>query len=252
MKDILLFSSGLDSYLGWEYLKRPECLYLPVRHVYMPQELFVIDRLKDELGIDVRIHSTFDFEDLEEDSAFIPARNMYFVLYAANYGDRIFLVTQQGEESYRDTTPHFFVQASKLLTYLYEKKKLVDSPFWRMTKVDSVKWYLDQGLPAENLLKTWSCHHPANATSKDHTHRGIYRDERWVNASTYWKHCGHCNACFRRWIAFMANGIDEDWANDPMQSPVLGEYIRKMKAGEYDKRRAEQTLEVLRKAGAIR
>lgn len=234
MKKILLFSSGLDSYLAWHYLGKPMCAYFPIGHKYEKQELDAIEYFQNKEGMDCRVTPVFDFAELEEDNAFIPARNLYFLLYAANYGEQIYLVTQKGEESYKDTKADFFVMAQRMISYLLDRKVQIDSPFWSMTKQDSVKWYLDKGLPVLNLLKTWSCHHPV-----------------MIGEETY--HCGECNACFRRWVSFEYNNIccDGLFATPPHEAKVVDEYITKLQSGQYDERRTQQTLDVLRRFGRL-
>ena len=85
---ILLFSGGLDSYIAWDYLGRPKTLYFDIGHKYCVHE---IERIK-ELVPDTIIDSRLRLSDWEEKDANIPMRNVFFVMMASFYGDRIVLV----------------------------------------------------------------------------------------------------------------------------------------------------------------
>ena len=63
--------------------------------------------------------------------------------------------------------------------------------------------------------------------------------------------CGACSACFRKWIALEAAGI-ESWqwfTKDIREWKGIKEYITRIKKGEYDIQRSQETQAVLEKYG---
>ena len=99
------------------------------------------------------------------------------------------------------------------------------SPFFEMTKTDMVSWYINRGEDPKLLLATRSCF-------------GILHDP-----------CGKCGACFRRWVALTNNGLEEEYVYPITEWEGIPHYIEKMKAGQYDPKRTEETFRALRRAG---
>jgi len=79
-----------------------------------------------------------------------------------------------------------------------------------MTKIDIVRWYLDNVGDVGLLLRTVSCYRP------DESEDCCY--------------CGACPSCFRKWIALRENGIfDLNFYNQGM----LQYYYDRAKSGQY-------------------
>lgn len=219
---ILLYSGGLDSFIAWEYLKRPKTIYFDLRHRYSKHERRAIQKTIPWTIID----SSLNLGHWEKDDADIPMRNAFMIMLASMYDKEIVLVVQKGEMSIPDRSSQFFFSFAAWLNWMKgENGHTLTSPFFDMTKTQMVKWYIDQGLSAHQLVKTRSC----------------FSDEE--------EPCGACGACFRRWVAFRNNGIIEHHKHNIMKWDQIPVYIEKMKAGEYDELRTEETFDALKGAG---
>ena len=93
-----------------------------------------------------------------------------------------------------------------------ERKFEISSPFKDRTKTDLVSIYLHEGGTKENLLQSYSCYEGRE------------------------KHCGHCKACFRKWVALENNGIvtsDGYFKENPWDAPWLEDVLRQIYNGGY-------------------
>lgn len=222
--NILLFSGGLDSYVAYFYLNKPTCLYIDIKHKYAKIEKETIHKLEEFMDQPVSIEDNIlNLSKWEREDAIIPLRNIYMSMIATNYGDNIWLAGVEGDYTH-DKNPIAFKKMSEFLSHSCERKIKVDSPFWKMTKTDHVKWYIDNGYSKKNLINTYSC---------------------FKNGEI---HCGHCPSCFRRWIAFYNNDIVEKYENNPLDWEMIPSYIEKMKNGVYSRKRAEEFFNALFKA----
>jgi len=230
MKEVVLFSGGPDSLIAWEYLKRPDALYIQHGCRYEYKQLEAVEKIAvaTNNGNIIITDKVLDLSQFESEDAHLPLRNMYFSMIAANMGYvKIWLVTQKGEQSIPDRSSEFLERISRELSIHMERTVHVDCIFPQMTKQDMVKWYVDEGLDLELLKATVSCFHPD------------------------YRMCGECPACFRRWIAFEYNGIHEKYRKDLTKWTGTQEYVKKLKNGEYDEDRTKQTLEVLERFSLI-
>lgn len=221
MRDILLFSGGLDSLIGYYYLGEPPVLYCDIGHKYAYKERRVVQEIAKKAKMNLIIEDSLKLGKWEKPDADIPQRNMFLIMMGSYYGDNIHLVVQKGEMSIPDRSKEFFMETSKWVSFLHGKDKRVTTPFSQMTKTQMVKWYLDTGHDSELLLSTTSC----------------YGQEEG--------NCGQCGACFRRWIALESNGLSEPYVNDIKKWEGIKTYVEKMKSGKYDEERAEETKKVL-------
>ena len=225
MKEVVLFSGGPDALIAWEFLKRPDALYVQHNCRYEYKQIKSVLKIKFKAKTSkINLSPTvIDLSEFEQPDANLPLRNMYLCMYAANMGyDVIHIALQKGEQSIPDRTDVFCKKLSDELTCLLEKTIKINPVFTDMTKQDMVKWYVNNGKDIEILKSTVSCFSP------------IFRM------------CGMCKACFRRWIAFEYNDISEEYAHDLTEWEGTYEYIRKIRNGDYDVDRSEQTIEVLR------
>lgn len=221
---ILLYSGGLDSYIAWEYLKRPNTLYSCLNHRYQEHEIDAIVATIPDTIIDRTLNLGL-WEKLDAD---IPMRNAYLCMAASHYDNEICMVVQRGEMLIPDRSPEFFDMMNQYLTFLHEGKvHRVFTPFFDMTKSQMVTWYLDNIGDIPSLLKTRSCY------------------------SQLSEPCGACGACFRRWVSFRFNGIHENMVNDIREWDGTRKYIDKFLKGEYDVQRTDETLTVLKMEGML-
>jgi 7-cyano-7-deazaguanine synthase in queuosine biosynthesis len=229
-KEILCFTSGIDSLIAWFYLKKPKCIYFKLGHRYEEEELASVKKLAEKLKMDLLIKEIPFLGEFEEPDANIPCRNALIMIAASLYADTVWLVVQKGETSIPDRSQEFFRDMNKMVMFLHGKeKKSIRSPFFEMTKQDMCEWFIKNVPKAEELLKmTFSCFNPIKG-----------------------KGCGQCGACFRKFIALEYNGIDTKdlFVNDIKKWEGIKEYAKKFKAGMYDKRRERQTVKVLKEQG---
>ena len=219
---ILLYSGGLDSYIAWEYLKRPKTIYFDLGHQYALYEMMAIHETIPGTKIDDSLH----LGQWEKDDADIPMRNAFMIMIASMYDKDIVLVVQKGEMSIPDRSDQFFFSFPQWLNWMKDESgHTLTSPFFDMTKTQMVEWYVNQGLSTERLVQTRSCF-----SSQDEP-------------------CGACGACFRRWVALMNNGILERHTHNMLHWDQIPVYIEKMKAGKYDELRTEETFKALTEAG---
>ena len=194
MKKVLLYSGGLDSYIGATLLGSEwDLAYFNIGHKYAVNEIETMT----SLGLPFKTHSSLALQEqwVEHESGFIPQRNPLLISLAqAVYdADEIALCAVAGELS-ADKHTRFFTLMSDLLSYTANKSVRVFSPFQKNTKSQIVKKYLEMANPLEPLLNTRSGYSP----EKDN--------------------CGLCQACFRRWVAFENNDLNSyvEWQIEPV------------------------------------
>lgn len=194
MKKVLLYSGGLDSYVGATLLGSEwDLAYFNIGHRYAANEIETMT----SLGLPFKVHSSLALQEqwVEHESGFIPQRNPLLISLAqAIYdADEIALCAVAGELS-ADKHSQFFKLMSEMLSYTANKSVKVFSPFQKNTKSQIVKKYLEMANPLEPLMNTRSCYSPD------------------VN------NCGLCQACFRRWVAFENNGLNDhvEWKTEPV------------------------------------
>lgn len=226
-RQVLLFSGGLDSYPAWHYLGRPPTVYFNLGHRYLGPELAAITELAERCGIPVEISDELNLAQWEAPDAIIPMRNVYLAMLAANRAETAWCVGVRGDHV-ADKSPEAFAEISAFISRYTGSPFTLDSPFWSMTKTEIVAWYLAEGLPAEDLLLTYSC-------SRD--------DESRV-------HCGRCSSCLRRWISLVNNDVTADFELDPWTWERVGSYyVPAMRDGTYPDHRANEFFAALQKVG---
>jgi 7-cyano-7-deazaguanine synthase in queuosine biosynthesis len=212
-KTVLLYSGGMDS-LMIDYLLEPDVLLnISMNSAY--------DKRERESFPDKEILYLDDVINLgryERDDAIVPNRNAHLVLLASHYGETIWLGSVSGDRSF-DKDEIFYNHMETLLNHMWqeqhwteERKFTVSSPFKDRTKTDLVEEYLIKGGSTQSLLHSYSC----------------YEGEQ--------QHCGHCKACFRKWVALENNGIvtdDQYWKEVPWDAPWLEEVLYQIYNGGY-------------------
>lgn len=235
-KQVILFSGGMDSLIGWKYvvtkLNAPlQMLFLKIETSYYVQEFLAAT----ELALLLHQPLLYDFDldwlgcyEWVEQKNRIPMRNVFLVMKAALWGfEKIWLIGQEGELAIPDKCVRFYEEFSEFLTWQMDdgKKYEVCTPFLNMDKVDMVAWWLQTNSSAL-LHKTWGCYSPREQAGRI-------------------VHCGNCGACFRRAVAFELNGIllPEQFAEHPLKSAIARDYAGRV--GEYDEKRQRRIKEAL-------
>lgn len=209
---ILLFSGGLDSYIAWYYLNKPQTVYFSLEHKYDNIERQIVKTLIPETIID---NSLF-LADQEQEDSFIPLRNIYLMMMASKYATTIYLGGVK-EDRAIDNTEKAFLEIGEFLSKYSGKKIQIISPFRHLMKWEIVKWYLDKGLNVDDLYQSVSCY------------------------SGVTNYCGKCKSCFRKWVAFKKNNLYLLFENNEL----VQEYKLNAKNDMYDSERNKFLLEVL-------
>ena len=212
-KSVLLYSGGMDS-LMIDYLLKPDVLL----NISMNSNYDTRERESFPDKEIIFLDDVIDLSRYERDDAIVPNRNAHLVLLASHYGETIWLGSVSGDRSF-DKDQEFYMHMETLLNHMWqtqhwteERRFEIYSPFKDRTKTDLVDEYLMKGGTEESLLKSYSC----------------YEGEE--------KHCGHCKACFRKWVALENNGIItgvEYWQKVPWEASWLDEVLLQIFNGGY-------------------
>ena len=225
-KSVLLYSGGMDSLMIDHLLKPDVLLNISMNSAYDTRERETMDSLihstmetsEQSYKETVFLDDEIDLGRYERDDAIIPNRNAHLVLLASHYGETIWLGSVHGDRSF-DKDEEFYKHMETLLNHMWqeqhwteERKFEISSPFKDRTKTDLVSIYLHEGGTKENLLQSYSCYEGRE------------------------KHCGHCKACFRKWVALENYGITtgiEYWEKVPWEAPWLDEVLIQIFNGGY-------------------
>lgn len=195
-KPILCLSGGIDSTVAWWYLGKPKGIFFALNHKYQDKEIRAIYRLKKLTNdaFNPEIVPNLNLGNYEQPSSYIPNRNLLIASIASNYGNKIYIVGVKGD-NVEDKSPLAFETMSFVLNTIRKPTDLkieICSPFWHMTKTQIITWAIENIPNAEKVLQsTVSCYSPLSVSEHQ---------------------CGACPACFRKWIALEAAGINcADW-----------------------------------------
>lgn len=215
-RSCLLFTGGMDSLIAYHYLAKPDCLYFDLGHRYAEKEKSAVAKLVPS----ARVLSMIKLAKYELSDACIPGRNLYLAMAACSEGyDRISLIVQKDETNIPDRTKLFSMFSSALLSDLFERDIVVDTPFWDMDKTDMLRWYVLNGHDLDAVVNvSTSCYHPS-----------LYQ-------------CGSCSACFRKAVAMANAGLLDlsCFFENPFQSNVAKEYLGSL--AKYPSSRQERIL----------
>lgn len=230
MKDVLLFSCGIDSVSAWFYMNKPKCIYIDMMTPYSKLELKCIKDLEKIIpDLKIEIIKGINLGQFErKKNAFIPNRNLILASLVTDYGNRIILAGIQDDDVV-DKNPKAFKKMSEVLTEINDVGKIeVYSPFWKMSKIKIIRWMLDNVKDAEKILRT--------------------------SVSCYSKNigqCGNCPSCLRKAVAFEMCGLNIDFfKRDVRKSKLIKEYKYKFKnKNNYTQERIDNTMEVFKRWG---
>lgn len=209
IKRAVLFSGGLDSFIAWRLMDRPDnhpyLFFMDCGQRYATAEHETALRLQTlamnfSLTFPLQIITRLYLGDKEEPGgdAYIPYRNLFYILSGALDADVLYIGMLAGDAS-KDKNGPFFAKVNRLLRSTGDRPVRVEAPLRRLTKTDAVAAYLRAFKTDRDmvLLKaTRSCY------SAEVLPDGIVG-------------CGKCSSCFRRWVAMSNNGIEEQYLQDP-------------------------------------
>lgn len=200
-KTALLFSGGLDSFIAhrrYETIEIEHDLIMldcgTKTNKYEQKNLqFVQPYLKQK----PKLVTAPDIAKYEEDSGFVPLRNLVFAALPVMEGyDVVDIAAVKGEGSL-DKSPKFFKDTSDLFSYMLDKPIRIHSSVDHLTKTSLVKRaQRSYGVYNYELQTTSSCYNP------------------W---DTVTGQCGRCQACVRRWVAMVLNDIYEPYDSNPLE-----------------------------------
>lgn len=218
---VLLFSGGLDSYITSKIWMPDILLYCALGHKYQNAEIKNIEKT----GLNVVIDTRLFLGDKEMDNAIIPLRNLMMINIASYYGESIGLGVLRDEIN-PDKSLQFREQATAILNTCYAKSYWSDGteykvvyPIIQYDKAQLIEYFINHvGTKQELINNTRSCYQQTK------------------------KHCGHCSACIKRYVAMRLNNITEDYENDPHSSPYLNEMRRRLSS--FSETRYKQVVSV--------
>jgi 7-cyano-7-deazaguanine synthase in queuosine biosynthesis len=202
-KRVLLFSSGMDSYIINELEKPDVLLFIDNKSNYSELEMKYLKSLKhDNL---VFVEDFINLSSIELDNMIMPARNLFLVTIASYFGEEIILGATAGDRS-TDKDLKFADLMSQTLSHIYAPSHwctkgdiFVNLKYKNWTKqqlvAEMVRVNLEKNIPVEMtvhrlLVDSFSCYHP---TEKE----------------------GQCNRCkpdVRKFLAILgATGINVDY-----------------------------------------
>jgi len=213
-KLVILFSGGLDSVIAYYYAlhffdeKNVLGLFVDIGQPYASFEKESVLTAKTLTNMNIQLldfpfiaHPNYLNNVPTPTNQVIPGRNMTLATIAANFGTTIWINALFGElkEEMVDKNFKFFKEASEVLSYTFNYKIIVESPFWNFTKTYIVSLAKQLGIHDDVLKATCSCYNPIY-------NKGI----RYF--------CGDCLTCFKRKVSMVNNNIEENYVKDPFKS----------------------------------
>ena len=202
-KKCLLYSSGLDSYLGAAKEPDADLLYFDLGEVYSWKEIAILP-VHAHL---IKHHKTKTVNDAW--NGFVPCRNLLLATLAVQRGYTEILINGMDDDNVEDKNEKAYGMMSEMLSLFSRTQIKVRSPFLGTTKIQAVRQYLFKGGNGRELsANTVSCY-----------------DEKE-------EQCGKCPACFRYATALDANGISSGVLLD---TKLIKHYLKRLHT--FDKER---------------
>lgn len=223
MKIVILYSGGLDSLIMYHLagIKYPgaeiKCLYYRHGADSEIKEIQSLPSYVEVRNIDWLTDTKRPVAKQSDPVAgniYIPGRNLVFLTLAScqELPDEVWLgpLIDETNDKATDKNFEFLKRASDVVNYAL-------SPFLRpyrplslrfplaenhWTKENALRWALENGLQKEKILGTVSCWH----------HDGHLP-------------CGECKQCFKRYMVFKLNGLEEKHYVHPLKSNNAEKFI---------------------------
>jgi len=199
----IMYSGGLDSYIAYFYAKdlgyNPILINLDLGHPYADTER----KAMSKLGLEFTSMQIDLFDKIKNRmvNQIIPSRNILLSVVGSMFSGRVWICALDGEQlgKENDKSPKFYKDTSNLLSYtnnFFQDNTIVESPFSNKSKKELIQWALLNNVP--DLDKTSSCYSESGK-------------------------CGECLACYKRYTAFLANDIEEEYLKNPLESDYAKE-----------------------------
>lgn len=241
-KKVLLFSSGMDSYII-NQLEKPDVLvFVDNKSNYSALEMRYLKSLQyDNL---VFVEDFINHSGIELDNMIIPARNLFLVTIASYFGEEIILGATAGDRS-TDKDHEFARLMSETLSHIYK-------PSHWCTKGDihvNLKykdWTKQMLVEAFVLLN-----HPLGISTRESVDLLLNDSFSCYHPTPEGGQCNRCKPDVRKFLAILgATGINIDYhypiGNKPSEfftSEVIDEWLKEL---EHDTSRGGESRETIR------
>lgn len=228
---ILLFSGGIDSYIGYLYAKAGTLsneiitpIYIDYKGTACDKEQQIAVKLLPFTEVVKNVFNLSDFQSHDKHSTLV-GRNLYFCTYAALRTDRYIYLCGLKNSDMLDNVPEFYSSASDVLTQIMGKKIIVKSPFPALEKEEIVDWYMQEQKGDLEVLvnNTTSCYHP------------------------FKQYCGECLNCFYLYCSLFKYTNTLVFTNDDI---ILDE-LRATLKGKREPKRTKAIQAIAKSKGLI-
>ncbi len=210
----IMFSGGLDSLIAWFYAVKngykPQAINVNLGQPYADKEIQSIKKLQSKFDIPVdfiNMKELFPLIEKRLSNQIIPSRNVMLATIGSMFNPIVWINALESEVNGKehDKSYKFFNNLSEFLSFTnnyFQDNTTITSPFLHMTKADTIKWALNNGLTKEDLFDTSTCY-----------------DGEYLK-------CGKCLSCIKRFMAFGLNGIIEpNYEINPLESDYFKELL---------------------------
>jgi 7-cyano-7-deazaguanine synthase in queuosine biosynthesis len=206
-KKVVLYSGGLDSFCMAHAVQPDLLLYFDIGLPEQQEEIKAITRMADlgTLPAPIIFDTRFRLAETKLENEVLPFRNLYFIIAAFCFGDKIYLGKTASSRNL-DKDPTFAAKALDVCQYisqipaknppgLLKENMEIILPFDLKTKSTFLGEFIESGGNLDHLLMTRSCYKP------------------------YGRECGVCQSCIRKSIALVNNSISiaDRFETDPMR-----------------------------------
>jgi len=209
MKSVLLYSGGIDSFLArYELAKQNidvELVYCQIATRYGMYERMFLESRKIPITY---LSGLYALGSLEQDSAYLPNRNILIASYVAAACDcDTIYIGGTASDRVSDNNQEVMESLSKTLTMSLQRPITITSPFWNKYKTELCSEYVSDGNSAQDLsLNTFSCYTPEDINDD------------------YCVECLNCKACFRKNVALFSVGINKLIKNKVIVKSYMDEF----------------------------
>lgn len=244
-KKVLLFSSGMDSYIINELEKPDVLVFVDNKSNYSELEMEYLRRT-EHTNL-VFVEDFINHSSIELDNMIIPGRNLYLVMIASYFGEEIILGATAGDRS-TDKDEKFADLSSQLLSHMYSESH------W-CSKGDIHVNLKYKSWTKQDLVKKLVSVNEKNKISKYETVRAlVYKSFSCYHPTEYGGQCNRCKPDVRKYLAILgATGIDVsalyNEGNKPSEfftEEVRAEWIEELSKDNSRGRESAETLKILR------
>jgi len=217
-RKVLLYSGGMDSVAARVLWKPDVLLYVNTGNEYGWAER---RKLPPECELaECKVPCAKEYGE-----GIVPARNLVLVAVASQWGRRVGLAATAGDRV-KDKDETFAERAGGVLSHIWDDywnaerpyTVAVELPVKHLTKRQLLAECAAHGVDLDKMAReSLSCYTPKKAGGE----------------------CGHCKACFRKWVAFRLHGVKLPYDAEPYIRTMILPMIR---LGKYGRGEEEQDI----------